>query len=117
MKKFLAALLVAAGMAVPVFVAAPASADTPTYVSKAEFQRISKGMTMRRVNSILDIAGKQTWYYHEIDWGWCDDGDLIWCAEQSRDYRVRSRWGSVTIDFARSHDRGWVVTGKSAYWG
>lgn len=40
MKKVLAALLVAAGMAVPVVVAAPANADTPTYVSKTEFQRI-----------------------------------------------------------------------------
>jgi hypothetical protein len=117
MKKVLAALLVAAGMAAPAVVAAPANADTPTYVSKPEFQRISKGMTMSRVNSIADIKGKQTWFYHEIDWAWCEDGDLFWCAEQTRDYRVRSRWGSVTIDFARSHNRGWVVTGKSVYWG
>lgn len=117
MRKVLAALLVAAGMAGPVVVAAPASADTPTYVSQYEFRRVAKGMTMQRVNAIFDIKGQQTWYYHEIDWGWCHDGDLFWCAEQTRDYRTKSRWGSVSVDFARSHDRGWVVTGKSAYWG
>jgi hypothetical protein len=117
MKKLLAALLIAAGMALPAVVASPANADTPNYVSKVEFQRIAQGMKMSRVHAIFDVNGKQTWYYQQLDWGYCEDGDLFWCAEQSRDYRVKSKWGSVTVDFARSHDRGWVVTGKSAYWG
>jgi hypothetical protein len=34
-------------------------ADTPSCVTRAEFDRVSKGMTKARVHSILDVAG--TW--------------------------------------------------------
>ena len=45
---------------VSVGVASPAGADTPGCVSRHEFTRVSKGMTMTRVHGIFDTEGKAT---------------------------------------------------------
>jgi hypothetical protein len=38
----------------------PASADTPRCVSRHEYDRVTKGMTMTKVHKILDTAGTET---------------------------------------------------------
>jgi hypothetical protein len=38
----------------------PASADTPRCVSRHEYDRITKGMTMTKVHKIFDTAGTET---------------------------------------------------------
>lgn len=87
--------------------AVPASADTPNYVSKAEFRRVHKGMTMRRVHRIFDVRGKQTYYDSASPW---------WPAEQWREYSGRSRWSYIEVDYKKR--RGvWRVSSKNAYWG
>ncbi|GAA5137243.1 hypothetical protein GCM10023339_77300 [Alloalcanivorax gelatiniphagus] len=37
-----------------------ADADTPRCVSRAEFDRVAKGMTMTKVHAIFDTAGDET---------------------------------------------------------
>ncbi|MDQ4085608.1 MAG: hypothetical protein M3165_07275 [Actinomycetota bacterium] len=63
-------------------------------------------MSIRRVHRIFDIRGRQTSYY---------DGEYI-PDSQSREYRTRSRWGSVNVDFERRRGT-WRLSGKYAYWG
>jgi hypothetical protein len=48
------AALVSAGAALP------ASADTPRCVSRHEYDRIAKGMSMTKVHKIFDTAGTET---------------------------------------------------------
>jgi len=50
------------GFAPAVLVAAPASADTPTCVDRAEFKKVERGMKMSRVHAVFDVSGKQTSY-------------------------------------------------------
>ena len=38
----------------------PASADTPRCVSRHEYSRVAKGMTMTKVHKIFDIEGVET---------------------------------------------------------
>lgn len=38
----------------------PASADTPRCVSRHEYDRVTKGMTMTKVHKIFDTAGTET---------------------------------------------------------
>jgi hypothetical protein len=38
----------------------PATADTPRCVSRHEYDRIAKGMTMTKVHQIFDTAGTET---------------------------------------------------------
>lgn len=115
MKKLLVALATSFALLAPVAVASPAQAADNPYVTKWEFRKVRPGMTMARVRRIFDIPGKQTWFYSAI--GRCTRADLWLCAEQSRDYRTRSRWGSVTIDYIRYPGGVWRVDTKSAYWG
>lgn len=83
-------------------------ADTPNYVSKGEFKKVHKGMKMAHVHNIFDIKGKQT-SYASGERGW-------WPATQTREYRTKSKWGSVEIDYKKVKG-AWRVDSKYAYWG
>ncbi len=96
-------------------VAAPAVSAAEAYVTKAEFHAVSKGMNKDRVHRIFDVAGKQTWFYSGSSY--CSWKDLWACPEQSREYRTKSKWGAVNVDYRRNPDGNWVVTSKYAYWG
>lgn len=92
-------------------VATPAlAAGSPTFVSQGEFNQIRNGMAMKQVHRIFEVPGKQTSY----DSGY--PGKYGWPATRSRDYRVKSKWGSVTVNYNKVNGT-WKVTGKSAYWG
>jgi hypothetical protein len=97
--------------------AAPASADhdayTP-YVTKAEFRTVKVGWGIKGVHHYFDTRGRQDSYYSEGKY--CDWKNLWDCAEQSRSYPTRSRWGTVYVDYVRTPRGRWVVTSKSAYW-
>ena len=49
--------IAAAALAAPLLVAAPASADTPGCVSRAEYRQVHSGMTKAWVRSIFDTKG------------------------------------------------------------
>lgn len=115
MKKFLVAGATALALAAPVVVAPPAQAADNPWVTKWEFRHVKKGMTKNRVQRIFDIRGRQTWFSSSSEW--CSWQDLWACASQSRDYRTRSRWGSVTVDYIRNPNGIWRVDSKYAYWG
>jgi uncharacterized membrane protein len=58
MRRLAASILVAA---MAIFVATPAAqADTPRCVSRHEYGRVVKGMTMTKVHAIFDTAGDKT---------------------------------------------------------
>jgi hypothetical protein len=88
-----------------------ALADTPGYVSRTEFRHIHKGMGIARVHHIFDTAGKQTAYYD----GYRCGTRFGWCPEQDREYKIRSRWGYVSIDYVKRHGR-WQVKSRHALW-
>jgi hypothetical protein len=88
--------------------ATPAQA-AESYVTKAEFRKVKRGMPVKRVHRIFDVDGKQTMYFPAYP-------SLGIPAEQSREYRVRSKWGYVSVDFKRKDGR-WVMARKHAYWG
>lgn len=110
MKRAIAAVVTATALTVPaaVIIAAPAQAAEP-YVTQAEFRQVTKGMRLKRVHLIFDISGKQTMYFPAYP-------SLGMPAEQTREYRVKSEWGSVDVDYKRK-DGVWVVIRKTAYWG
>jgi hypothetical protein len=109
MKRVIAAALTSIAVAAPAAViAAPAQASEP-YVTKAEFRQVSKGMTMARVHRIFDVSGTQSYYESAYP-------SLGIPAEQSREYRTKSSWGSVDIDYVR-RDGVWYVKRKDAFWG
>jgi hypothetical protein len=86
------------------------------YVTKKEFHRVSKGMKMPRVHAIFDTRGKQVSFYSAIDAKLCSKGKIWACAEQDREYRTKSRWGYVDIDYYKRNGI-WRVGSRSAYWG
>ena len=104
-------------------VSAPAQAAGRQTVNRTEFAAIHKGMKMTRVHAIFadpgytKYAGRQESYYDEIDADWCYEGDTWACAEQDREYRVRSSWGYVDVDYYRDAYGTWRVASKHAYWG
>jgi hypothetical protein len=109
-KKWLEVLVATAVALAPgIIVAAPAVADTPGCVTKAEFGAVAKGWSMKRVHNKFDTRGKQTWYM---------SGSKYFPAEQSREYRacVHPTWSSVNVDYAKKSGV-WRVTSKYAYWG
>jgi hypothetical protein len=71
------------------------------YVTTKEFRNVKRGMTLSKVNAIFDIKGKTSYQGYGF---------------KSREYRTRSKWGFVFIDFERRHG-AWVLMSKSAYWG
>jgi hypothetical protein len=114
-RKFVIALAALAASLSLVAQATSASAAEP-YVTKKEFRKVTKGMRIDRVHAIFDVNGKQTWYYSAIDAQLCSQGKIWACAEQSREYRTRSRWDSVDVDFYKRNGV-WRVESKYAYWG
>jgi hypothetical protein len=110
MKRAIAAILTATAVALPTvaLTASPASASEP-YVTKAEFRQVTRGMKITRVHRIFDVKGRQTIYSPAYP-------SIGIAAEQTREYRTKSSWGFVDIDYKRK-DGTWVVVRKSAYWG
>ena len=88
--------------------AAVAAKPTP-YVTKAEFKQVRRGMTMNKVHRIFDVTGKQTSYMsgYPGKWGWP--------ATQSREYKAKSKFSYVSVDYKKVNGT-WKVTGKTAFW-
>lgn len=80
------------------------------FVTKPEFRKVERGMRMQRVHHIFDVRGKQTYF----DGGYA--GRYGWPPGQSREYRTKSTWGWVSLDF-KKRNGVWRLTGKYAYWG
>src|SRR3712207_2169074 len=109
--KLLAASTLTVGLVAPLaLTVAPASADTPTCVSKAEFKAVKRGWTITRVANRFDVPGKQTFF---------DSGDPTYGipAFQSRDYTACPDSSSVWLNFEKKSGDKWRMTSKSAYWG
>jgi len=112
-RALLSAILVA--LLVTLTPASPASA-AESYVTKPEFKKVKKHTKLTKVHGIFDTKGKQTSYYGAIDGGYCADGDLWACASQTRDYRTKSKWGTVTVTYYKRFGV-WRVDSKYVYWG
>lgn len=110
-----AAALSAVTVFAPLSVSAPtASASTSEYasepyVTRAEFRQVHRGMAIRRVHRIFDTRGKQTAYFSAYP-------SIGVPAEQWREYRTRSRYGSVEIVY-KKRQGVWRLASKTAYWG
>lgn len=111
MKKLVTTGLVAAGL-FALTPMAPASADTPGCVTRAEFQRVDRGMLNRRVHRIFDTDGR-------LSSSSRGGGGDSW-----REYRVCRSWGSprwsdVSINFDnysfRNRGPGMRLYSKDAY--
>ncbi len=77
-----------------------AHADTPRCVSKAEYERIDKGMAKRRVHRIFDVRGRRT----VISRG----GGVV---VEIRRYRTCRPDSAVSVAYENRR-----VSGKSAVW-
>jgi hypothetical protein len=109
--KLLSASTLTAGLLAPlVLVPAPAQADTPTCVSRAEFRAVKRGWSIQRVVNRFDVRGRQEY----VDSG---DPEYDIPAFQSRDYRACPDHSSVWLSFEKESGDVWRVTSKSAYWG
>ncbi len=126
MKKLIATAVAAVAVAAPLAVVAATPAEAavrPAYktVSRAEYRAVHVGMTQTQVHRIFGDNGRSyrgtvTWSYSAIDRGYCADGDTWACAEQDREYKNTSRWGSVDVDYYRDSSGVWRVSHKSAFW-
>ena len=103
MRKTLAGALTAVALvAGPVAIAAaPAEAAGSAVVTKSEYRKIRKGMSITRVHRIFDTRGKQSFHMS---------------GYQSREYRTTKRYGFVMVDFERRGGE-WKVSSKAAFWG
>ncbi|HZC51408.1 MAG TPA: hypothetical protein VE441_02780 [Mycobacterium sp.] len=88
---------------------APAMADTPGCVTKAEFHSVAKGWSMTRVHNRFDTAGRQSWFFGATAYS---------AAEQGREYRAchHPTYSIIEVDYKKKSGT-WRVTSKSAYWG
>jgi len=104
----IAGIATVTGLAVaPLALSAPAQADTPTCVSKPEFNKVQKGWSITRVRNLFDVPGKQVSFI---------SGDAYSNASQSREYKPCTQYSTVMIDYERKAGV-WRVTSKYAYWG
>lgn len=98
------AATLATAMASTILVAlspAPAHADTPLCVTRAEFRQVTKGMTKLRVHRIFDRRGKQVSIF---------TGSGV--TYETRQYRPCLRFSAIQINYENRK-----VSGKFAYWG
>lgn len=114
MKKLVLALAALATLLVgTTLIATPAEAATnPSCITKTEFRKVTKGMSITRVKAIVGSTGSQTYY----DGGY--PGSYGWPAEQWRDHKqCNSRWGlgSAEIDYKKQAGV-WRVSSKHAFW-
>lgn len=84
---------------------ARAAAETAGCVTRLEYRRVHKGMTMRRVTRIFDTRGNRQVIAHS---------GRFWT--QIRNYNTCSRFSVVSISFDRRGPRPWRLTAKSAVW-
>jgi hypothetical protein len=105
--KLISIVIVAAGFAVVSPTAA--HADSVGFVHQAEFRQVRKGMSIRRAHRIFDTGGKQSMYFPAYP-------SINSPAEQTREYRTKSRWGSVNVTYVKRAGV-WRVKSKYAYWG
>ncbi|WP_205473676.1 hypothetical protein [Nocardioides sp. SYSU D00038] len=79
-------------------------------VTREEYRRVRRGMSIARVHKVFGTAGKRTGLI-------AADPAAGQPAQQSREYRVQgSKWGFVTVYYVQGSG-SWVVTRKAAYWG
>lgn len=101
-KRALAAAALSLGLS-PLVAVAPAQADTPGCVTRTEFSKVVRGMTMPRVHRIFDTRGVE---------------NFRGFGSTTREYTpcTDREWGFVNVSYER---RGglWRVTSKFAYWG
>jgi hypothetical protein len=81
---------------------------TGGYVTKAEYKSVRKGMTLKQVHRTLGTAGTVFTYD--------DSSPGAYPAWQDRVYAVKSRDGSVTIEYQKVGG-AWKVANKWVYWG
>lgn len=109
--KLLAPSTLTVGLLAPLMlVVAPAQADTPNCVTKAEFRAVKRDWSMQRVVNRFDVPGRQEF----VDSG-SPEYDIP--AFQSRLYRPCPDHSSVWLSFEKESGDVWRVTSKSAYWG
>ncbi len=89
------------------------AAKKDPYVTKPEFKQVRKGMPIKKVSKIFDIPGKQSLYLPGYECGTA----YGWCPEQTRDYRTKNKYGSVSVTFVKKPGKGWVLDSKMAFWG
>ncbi len=98
--KIAAALVAGVLTSAPLVLASPAWADTPGCVTRAEFKKVSKGMTQQRVTRIFDDPGKLSSYY-----------DYDGVVYTTRDYNPCAKDASVSVDYKNGR-----VTSKYGFW-
>ncbi len=99
--KIAAALVAGVLTSAPLVLANPAwAADTPGCVTRAEFKKVSKGMTKQRVTRIFDNRGKLSSYY-------AYDGDVY----TTREYNPCAKYASIYVDYKNG-----LVKSKNGYW-
>ncbi|MGH8869085.1 MAG: hypothetical protein ACRDYU_13970 [Actinomycetes bacterium] len=113
MRKILTALASAGLACSTLVIAAPtAEAHSVPCVTKYEFRKVFKGMSMARVHRIFDMRGTQDYYF---------SASAGYPAEQGRHYRACTHYwpggphGDVYVDYKR-RDGVWRVTDKTAFW-
>ena len=109
LKSCAAAALSVAALTPVVLTAAPASADTPDCVSKAEFRAVQRKWSQDRVINRFDVPGRQVWFAS-------GDPSLDIPASQSREYRPCSKYSYVSVSFERKRGDVWRVVSRTAYW-
>jgi len=102
----LAAAALAAGTALAPALAAPAQADTPGCVSKAEYGKVRTGWSLARVHRLFDTAGSQIDYH---------PGSPGFPASQSRQYRGCPAYSQVQVVYDKRNGV-WRVTQRYAAW-
>jgi IMP dehydrogenase/GMP reductase len=91
-------------------VAAPAQADPGSqgYVTKSEFKKVQRGMSITKAHKIFGTSGKQSVY----DAGY--PGFVK--ASQLRQYKTGKKYGVVMVTYQRVNGV-WKVQSKNAFWG
>src|SRR4051812_916295 len=105
MKKLLASAAVLASATTPLVLAAPAQADTPGCVTRAEYRAVHKGYTVRHVRNIFDTWGHRDAISTSGGYG-----------SQIRSYHTCSRYSAVSISFSKNPGGLYRLAAKSAVW-
>ena len=111
MRKIVSALLAAACVAL---LTSPAAQAAPNKVTKGEFQRVGHAWKMTRVHHVFDTAGKVIFAY-EGSGQFCDLDDLWACPSETREYKAKSPYSYVTVDFIRYPNGVWRLDTKEAH--
>ncbi|QBR91400.1 hypothetical protein [Nocardioides euryhalodurans] len=106
MKRRLVTVLIAlTGFAV-VAPMAPATADTPSCVSRSEFRKVRQNMSKAKVHRIFDVDGRREAISHSGAY-----------HAQVRSYKGCGQGSYVSVAFDKAGANPWKLSAKSASWG